>query len=78
MDRTPEECKAMAGEMLAWLDEKEWSNEDKVATTSGCFPVLLARIAKDRKQFDKMLSVFQEYQRATADVAWQWKSDGKL
>jgi hypothetical protein len=76
MDHTPEKCKAMAGEMLAWLDEKEWSDQDKIAVVSGCFPVLLARIVEDRKEFSKLLLKFQEIQTNTGDAIWKAKEDG--
>ena len=72
-DRDIIECTRMAGEALAWLDEKSWTNEDKVCVAAGVLPVLIARIAKDKAQFDKIRSYFLELIGKTGDIAWEAK-----
>jgi len=67
------ECTKMAGEALAWLDEKSWTNEDKVSVAAGVLPVLMARIAKDKAQFDKIRSYFLGLIDTTAEIAWKAK-----
>lgn len=72
------DAKAMAGEVLAWLDEKDWTDEEKVAVTAGCFPILLARVAKSREAMQLGLEGFIKLMRATSDAAWKMKSEGLL
>jgi hypothetical protein len=74
-NRTPEDCKAMAGEMLAWLDEKDWDDEDKASVTAGCFPVLLARLMKSKEQMDRGMNYFIQLMKTGGDLAWKIKKD---
>jgi hypothetical protein len=72
-DRTPAECKAMAGEMLAWLDEKDWDDEDKASVAAGCFPVLLARLMESKEQMDRGMDYFIRLMKIGGDLAWKLK-----
>jgi len=63
----------MAGEALAWFDEKNWTDEEKVCVAAGILPVLMARIAKDKAQFDKIRAYFLSVIDRSADIAWKSK-----
>lgn len=72
MDRKdPKECTAMAGEMLAWLDEKTWTDEDKVAVAAGCLPVLLVRISKDKETFYRVRVFFFDLMKNGSEMVWK-------
>lgn len=63
----------MAGEALAWLDEKDWTDEDKVCVSAGVFPVLLIRISDDKEKLDKAFEYFTSLMKAGYEVAWKMK-----
>lgn len=71
-DRTQQEDTAMAGELLAWLDEKRgWDDEDKVCVTAGCLPVLLVKLAKDKEEFERIRAYFLTLIRDMSNVIWE-------
>lgn len=63
----------LAGEMLAWLDEKDWTDEDKACVTAGVFPVLLVRMFDEKEKLDKAFNYFTSVVKATYEVAWKAK-----
>ena len=63
----------LAGEALAWLDEKDWSNEDKVCVSSAVFPVLLVRMSDDKETLEKAFNYCISVMKAGFEVAWKAK-----
>lgn len=63
----------MAGEALAWLDEKDWTDEDKVCVSVAVFPVLLVRMSDDKAKLDQTFFYFMSLARATYEAAWKLK-----
>lgn len=63
----------LAGETLAWLDEKTWTNEDKVCVSAGVFPVLLVRMSDNKEKLDKAFDFFISMMKAAYEVAWKAK-----
>ena len=63
----------MAGEALAWLDEKDWTDEDKVCISVAVFPVLLVRMSNDKTKLDKTFDYFMSLARAAYEAAWKLK-----
>ncbi len=69
--RTREECKTMAGEMLAWLDEKNWTDNDKLAVTAGCLAVLIVRVAEDKDSLNKIRKFFLALVSQASEAYWE-------
>lgn len=63
----------LAGEALAWLDEKTWTNEDKVCVSAAVFPVLLVRMSDDKEKLDRTFDYFVAVMKAGYEVAWKAK-----
>ena len=69
--RELKECVAMAGETIAWLDEKTWTDEDKASVAAGCLPVFISRLAKDKETFDKIKKFFLSYLDSQCEAIWK-------
>jgi hypothetical protein len=63
----------LAGEALAWLDEKDWTNEDKVCVAGAVFPILLVRMSDDKEKLDKAFDYFTSLMKAGYEAAWKLK-----
>lgn len=63
----------MSGELLAWLDEKTWTDEDKVLVLAASLPVLMVDLAKDKETFDKLKKYFLSMIDSTCDPIWKAK-----
>lgn len=63
----------LAGEALAWLDEKDWTDEDKVCVTAAVFPVLLVRMSDDKATLDQAFDYFTALMKGVYEVAWKQK-----
>lgn len=70
----------LAKESLAWFDEKDWTDEDKVCVSAGVFPVLLVRMSDDKEKLDRAFEYFTSLMKAGYEAAWKikqaqrWKS----
>lgn len=67
----------LAGEVIAWLDEKDWRDEDKVCVVGAVFPVLLVRMSDDKERLDKTFDYFASLMRAGYEAAWKLKQAQK-
>lgn len=67
----------LAGEALSWLDEKDWTDEDKVCVSAAVFPVLLVRMSDDKAKLDKAFDYFTSIMKAAYEAAWKLKSAQK-
>ena len=63
----------LAGEALAWLDEKDWPDEDKVCVSGALFSVLLVRMSDDKEKLDKAFDYFTSVMKAGYEAAWKLK-----
>lgn len=63
----------LAGECLAWLDEKDWSDEDKVCVVQAVFPTLLVRMSDDKAKLDKAFDHFTMLMKVVFEAAWKLK-----
>lgn len=67
----------LAGEAIAWLDEKDWTDEDKVCVSAAVFSVLLVRLSDDKEKLDKVFDYFSAMTKAAYEVAWKQKLEQK-
>lgn len=67
----------LAGEALAWLDEKDWTDEDKACVSAAVFPVLLVRMSDDKAKLDKVFDHFTALMKAAYEAAWKLKLSQK-
>ena len=63
----------LAGELLAWLDEKDWTDDDKVCVCGAVFPVLLARMSKDKEKLDKAFEHSVLVMKVAYELLWKGK-----
>jgi hypothetical protein len=63
----------LAGEAFAWLDEKDWTDEDKVCVSAAVFPVLLVRMSDDKAKLDNTFDYFMSIMKAGYEAAWKLK-----
>lgn len=63
----------LAGEAIAWLDEKDWTDEDKVCVSAAVFPVLLVRMSDDKAKLDKVFDYFASMMKGGYEAAWKLK-----
>lgn len=67
----------LAGEALAWLDEKDWTDEDKVCVSAAIFPTLLVRMSDDKEKLDKTFDYFLSVMKAAYEISWKAKLEQK-
>lgn len=64
----------LAGEALAWFDEKEWTDEDKACVSAAICPMFLVRMSEDKEKLDKVFDYFVSVMKAAYEVAWKIKN----
>jgi hypothetical protein len=73
---TPDDLKRdtrLAKEALAWFDEKDWTDEDKVCVSAAVFPVLLVHMSDDKEKLDRAFEYFTSLMKAGYEAAWKIK-----